>query len=124
MYIPIAAHFEKFALSNPNHPALFYNDRLFSYGELLELVRSIQKKISDTIPEKGCTIAIADELNEFTYAGILAISLSGNVILPFKPDMAPERIQYVFEKTSPSCVLYSTNQEESINEQFPFLNQK
>jgi acyl-CoA synthetase (AMP-forming)/AMP-acid ligase II len=122
MDFPIAGYFKQMAEKMPNHPALFYNGRYFSYGELMELVSSIQQSIEENVPEKGSVIAIADELNEFTYAGILAISLSGNVILPFKPDMAPERIQYIFDKTQPSCVLYSIHQAPVINDQFPFLS--
>ena len=122
MDFPIAGYFKQMAEKMPNHSALFYNGRYFSYGELMELVSSIQQSIEDNVPQKGSVIAIADELNEFTYAGILAISLSGNVILPFKPDMAPERIQYIFDKTQPSCVLYSVHQSPVINDQFPFLS--
>lgn len=123
MESPIASMFEAFALKNPNHPALYYQGKTYSYGALLDLVRSIQKTIEHNIPQKGCVIAIADELNDFTYAGILAISLSGNVVLPFKPDMAPERIKYIFESAPPVCVLYSDLQKDKINLQFPFLHE-
>jgi len=123
MNLPIAHNFEKIAIAQPDLLALYYHGKTYTYGQLLDLVRKIQSSIEENIPGKGNVIAIADELNDFTYAGLLAISLSENVILPFKPDMAPDRIEYIFEKTTPSYVLYSKEQENLINDQFPFLGQ-
>jgi len=123
MNFPIANYFESIAIEKPELTALYYHGKTYTYGQLLELVRKIQSEITKQISGKGNVIAIADELNDFTYAGLLAISLSENVILPFKPDMAPDRIEYIFEKTAPSYILYSKEQEGIINSQFPFLHQ-
>lgn len=122
MDAPIAKRFVDMSTTYPDQPALYCDERYFSYRELHDFVKTIQDTIAGNIPQQGCVIAIADELNEFTYAGILAISLSGNVVLPFKPDMAPERIEYIFNKVKPACVLYSHKVKDSILQQYPFLD--
>jgi amino acid adenylation domain-containing protein len=121
MELPIAHHFEEVVKLHPQRVALFCNGKYYTYIELFEIVSEIREAIEKNLKITGCVIAIADELNEFTYAGILAISLSGNVILPFKPDMAPERIQYSFDKTMPSMVLFSGKVEDNIKQQFDFI---
>jgi amino acid adenylation domain-containing protein len=87
----------------PSHHAIFINKWHFSYSDLLEKVEIIFAQICEE--ELPVCIGIYTLDSIWTYAAILAISISGASYLPLNPKFPKQKIKQVIEESELKLIL-------------------
>ncbi len=128
--------FEKQAEKSPNDTAIIYNNKSYTYAELLNMTN----QIATFIHSKGIynkKIAVLMNKSAKTVATFLAIMKSGNAYIPIDPAYPSDRITYIIENSGsnlticdssnglevPNCVelpeLYPQKNTEFANQALP-----
>ena len=82
----------------PNRPALFVSGRSWSYVDLDETCRSIERALDCTgRAHQQCNIALIYGRSAFSYAAVLAIMRSNSVYVPLNSGLPAERLCRILE---------------------------
>ena len=111
---PLGYYFLQNYYKFPNNNAIFVDDKYYSYKQLYNLVSSIYYEISKI---KGLrNIVVTDNNDVYTYASMLAVSLSNKTYVPISLNNPYEYNKNIIEKTKSKFMLTScSNDEYSIN---------
>jgi D-alanine--poly(phosphoribitol) ligase subunit 1 len=80
---------------NPSAPALHVNNQLYSYGDLLRMAEIVFASLDKATPASLTGIYCAHSV--WTYASILAVSLSGGCYVPLVPTLPASRLKKMAE---------------------------
>src|SRR5437867_9499535 len=94
-------------------PAIFINDRSYTYGELRNLCSSICSLLKAHDIEKGDRVGIFTENNIYTYASLLGILSCGACYVPLNPENPVERNLGIIGDAGINLLLYAENEEKA-----------
>jgi amino acid adenylation domain-containing protein len=89
--------FEAAAQSHPSHPALFCNDRQFTYQELNQKANQLAWRLRSKGVGPESIVAIMTGRSPEMIVGILGILKAGGAFLPIDPDYPESRIRYMLK---------------------------
>ncbi len=100
---PLAAGFAESCVLYPQNNALYINQQFYTYAQLLEKVQIVFAQLNSTpVPDY---VGIYTTESVWTYAAILAISLSGAAYVPLNPKLPPQRLQTIITACKLACTL-------------------
>ncbi|MBP1473179.1 amino acid adenylation domain-containing protein [Frateuria sp. MAH-13] len=107
--------FEERAAATPDAPALRYEERTLSYGELNRRANRLAHHLRahGVGPER--IVAVCLERSIELVVGLLAVLKAGGAYLPIDPACPPERLAYMLEDARPVAVLT----QQSVREHIP-----
>src|SRR5262249_29551607 len=111
-------------------PAIFIDDRSYTYGELRNVCSSICVLLRDHGIEKGDRVGILTENNIYTYASLFGILACGACYVPLNPANPVQRNMGIIGDAGLELLLYTDKQEEArqlsvspVSECRPVINQ-
>ena len=100
--------FEETVAANPEHIAICYKDKKYTYRELNNMVNIVANEISN-YEIKNSKVAILCKKSAWMVAGLLGIMKSGNCYIPVDSEYPEERINYILNNSK--CKLLITSEE-------------
>ncbi len=101
----VAQYFPAMVEKYPDQLALFIDGNSYTYKELNVYVEGVLSIIQLKLKLEQAVIGISGEHTIWAYAAILAISLSGNTILPINPSLPVERNVNLINMAAPALIL-------------------
>jgi amino acid adenylation domain-containing protein len=106
---PIHELFEQQVIAQPDAPAVVFEDRTLSYGELNARANQLAHELIALGVQPDDRVAIFAERSFEMVAGLLGILKAGGAYVPLDPAYPNERLQYMLQDAAPRAVL--TQQE-------------
>jgi amino acid adenylation domain-containing protein len=103
---PVTSVFLDVARRMPTQTALFHGDRQWSYGELAASARSLASSLASWGVRKGDAIGISGDRSFGLIATMLAVSLTGGVMVPLDPTLPHLRRRMMLETARARFVLW------------------
>ncbi|MDR9801483.1 lichenysin non-ribosomal peptide synthetase LicA [Bacillus paralicheniformis] len=97
--------FEKQAAERGGHPALQFEDKVWSYGELNRKANQLARRLRERGVQPGTTAAILTARSAEMVIGILAVLKAGAAYVPIDPDHPEKRVQHFFEDSGAAVLL-------------------
>src|SRR5437016_77932 len=94
-------------------PAIFINNRSYTYGELRDLCSSICSLLKAHGIEKGDRVGILTENNIYTYASLLGVLGCGACYVPLNPVNPAQRNMGIIGDAGIKLLLYTEKQREA-----------
>ena len=104
----IAQLFEQQAELKPDHTAILFKDRAWTYRELNERANQLARVLRDKGLCSDRVAAILTERSANMIIGILAIVKAGGAFLPIDPELPDERISYLIQDSGADVLLTCT----------------
>jgi len=102
----VPGFFEQFR-SHPDRPAFGFSDKVYTYGEVMDIVQGILHAMSNPSFAAERIVAVLATPDVHTYAAILAILASGRAYVPIHPQQPPERNWSCLEQAGTHVMLQS-----------------
>ena len=102
----VPGFFEQFR-SHPDRPAFGFSDKVYTYGEVMDIVQGILHAMSNPSFAAEHIVAVLATPDVHTYAAILAILASGRAYVPIHPQQPPERNWSCLEQAGTHVMLQS-----------------
>ncbi len=109
----ILSRFVERATQCPDNPAIFIDDRAYTYRELSGFCSAVRALLEARGIEKGDRVGILTENNIYTYASILGILSSGACYVPLNHDNPIERNRAIVADAGIKLLLYSENEDKA-----------
>jgi len=119
---PIAYGFYQSVQKYPDNYAIYINERYYTYQELYNIVISVYHIIQD-VDTASQNIAIIDRNDIFTYAALLAISLSGKTYVPLHEQFPAKRNGDYIDQAN-AGILLSSRKDVLLNDMIAHTKQK
>lgn len=100
--------FEEAVVTYPEHTAIIYHDKKYTYRELNNMANIVAKEISH-LEIQHTKVAILCKKSVWMVACLLGIMKSGNAYIPIDGEYPEERIHYILKDSN--CKLLITSQE-------------
>ncbi|WP_435541504.1 lichenysin non-ribosomal peptide synthetase LicA [Bacillus paralicheniformis] len=97
--------FEEQAAERGGHPALQFEDKVWSYGELNRKANQLARRLRERGVQAGTTAAILTARSAEMVIGILAVLKAGGAYVPIDPDHPEKRMQHFFEDSGAAVLL-------------------
>ncbi|TWK89228.1 hypothetical protein CHCC20331_1630 [Bacillus paralicheniformis] len=97
--------FEEQAAERGGHPALQFEDKVWSYGELNRKANQLARRLRERGVQPGTTAAILTARSAEMVIGILAVLKAGAAYVPIDPDHPEKRVQHFFEDSGAAVLL-------------------
>ncbi|MSO00263.1 lichenysin non-ribosomal peptide synthetase LicA [Bacillus paralicheniformis] len=97
--------FEEQAAERGGHPALQFEDKVWSYGELNRKANQLARRLREKGVRAGTTAAILTARSAEMVIGILAVLKAGGAYVPIDPDHPEKRVQHFFEDSGAAVLL-------------------
>ncbi|QII47587.1 lichenysin non-ribosomal peptide synthetase LicA [Bacillus paralicheniformis] len=97
--------FEEQAAERGGHPALQFEDKVWSYGELNRKANQLARRLRERGVQAGTTAAILTARSAEMVIGILAVLKAGGAYVPIDPDHPEKRVQHFFEDSGAAVLL-------------------
>ena len=111
----ILSRFIECSMQFPDHPAIFVDDRSYTYGELNGLCSAMCTLLKAHDVKKGDRVGIFTEDNIYTYASVLGILSCGACYVPLNYHNPVERNMGIIADAGIKVLLY-TEQEDRARE--------
>jgi len=111
----ILSRFRAYATRNPDRPAIFVDDRFYTYGEFGGLCAATSGLLKAHDVQPGDRVGILAENNVYTYASLLGILSCGAGYVPLNPHNPVERNRGIIADAGIKVLLY-TDQEGTTRE--------
>ena len=109
----ILSRFVEWSTQFPDNPAIFVDNRSYTYGELNGLCSAMCALLKAHGVEKGDRIGIFTENNVYTYASLLGILSCGAGYVPLNHDNPVERNAGIIADAGIKVLLYTENEDEA-----------
>jgi len=109
----ILSRFIECSRQSPASPAIFIDDRPYTYDELKGLCSAVCTLLKAHDLKKGDRVGILTENNVYTYASILGILSSGACYVPMNHDNPVERNRAIIADAGIKVLLYTEKEEEA-----------
>jgi amino acid adenylation domain-containing protein len=97
----------------PDHPAIFVDDRPYTYGELNGLRAALCALLTTHGINRGDRVGIFTENNIYTYASLLGIWSCGACYVPLNYDNPVERNMEIIAEAGIKVLLYTEKEEKA-----------
>src|SRR5215472_13980837 len=97
----------------PDNPAIFIDDRSYTYGELDGLCSAVGTLLKAHEIKKGDRVGIFTENNVYTYASLLGILSCGACYVPLNYDNPVERNMGIIADAGIKVLLYTEKEEKA-----------
>jgi len=97
----------------PDNPAIFVDDRSYTYGELNGLCSAVCGLLKVHDIKKGDRVGIFTETNIYTYASVLGILSCGACYVPLNPDNPIERNAGIIADAGIKVLLYTEKEDKA-----------
>jgi amino acid adenylation domain-containing protein len=97
----------------PNHPAIFVDDRSYTYAELNGLRSAICSLLIAHDIKRGDRVGIFTENNIYTYASVLGILSCGACYVPVNYDNPVERNKGIINDAGIKVLLYAEKEDDA-----------
>lgn len=97
----------------PDNPAIFVDDRSYTYGELNGLCSAVCGLLKAHDIKKGDRVGIFTETNIYTYASVLGILSCGACYVPLNPDNPVERNAGIIADAGIKVLLYTEKEDKA-----------
>ena len=97
----------------PDNPAIFFDERAYTYRELSGLCSAVRALLEAHGVRKGDRVGIFTESNVYTYASILGILSSGACYVPLNHHSPVERNRAIIADAGIKVLLYSENESKA-----------
>ncbi|MPQ25673.1 lichenysin non-ribosomal peptide synthetase LicA [Bacillus paralicheniformis] len=97
--------FEEQAAERGGHPALQFEDTVWSYGELNRKANQLARRLRERGVQAGTPAAILTARSAEMVIGILAVLKAGGAYVPIDPDHPEKRVQHFFEDSGAAVLL-------------------
>src|SRR5690349_2882890 len=97
----------------PHHPAIFVDDRSYTYGELHGLCSAMCALLKAQDIQKGARVGIFTENNIYTYASLLGILSCGACYVPLDYNNPVERNMGIIADAGMKVLLYTEKEEKA-----------
>jgi D-alanine--poly(phosphoribitol) ligase subunit 1 len=109
----ILSRFIECSMQFPDHPAIFVEDRSYTYGELNGVCSAMCALLKAHDIQKGDRVGILTENNVYTYASLLGILACGACYVPLNYDNPVERNREIIAATGMRVLLYTAKEEQA-----------
>jgi len=109
----ILSRFIECSTQFPNSPAIFVDDRSYTYGELNGLSSAVCALLKAHGITKGDRVGIFTENNIYTYASVLGILSCGACYVPLNYDNPVERNSGIIADAGIKVLLYTEKEDEA-----------
>src|SRR4029077_4934987 len=109
----ILSRFIECSTQFPDNPAIFVDDRSYTYGELNGLCSAICALLKAHEIKKGDRVGIFTENNIYTYASVLGILSCGACYVPLNYDNPVERNRRIIADAGIKVLLYSEKEDKA-----------
>src|SRR5262249_31988604 len=109
----ILSRFIRHSTECPNDPAIFVDDRLYTYGELMGLSSAVQGLLKANDVKKGDRVGIFTENNIYTYASILGILSCAACYVPLNFDNPVDRNRGMIADADIKTLLFTEKEDEA-----------
>src|SRR6266480_2910892 len=113
MGISILSRFIECSIQFPDNPAIFIDDRPYTYGELNGLCSAVCALLKAHDIKKGDRVGIFTENNIYTYASVLGILSYGACYVPLNYDNPVERNRGIITDAGIKLLLYTEREEQA-----------
>ncbi|MFG2092753.1 amino acid adenylation domain-containing protein [Streptomyces sp. NPDC048612] len=100
--------FETWAARDPRAPAVVFEDRVLSYGELSERANRLARLLVERGVGPERVVALALPRSPEMVVAALAVHKAGGAYLPVDPEYPAERIAHMLGDARPACLLTLT----------------
>jgi amino acid adenylation domain-containing protein len=107
----ILSRFRACATQNPDSPAIFVDDRSYTYGEFSGLCAATSGLLKAHDVQRGDRVGILAESNVYTYASLLGILSCGAGYVPLNPHNPVERNRGIIADAGIKVLLYTEEEE-------------
>src|SRR5262245_60002118 len=97
----------------PDNPAIFADNRLYTYGDLNSLCSAICALLKSHDVKKGDRIGIFTENNIYAYASVLGILACGACYVPLNYDTPVERNRGIITDADIKVLLYTEKEDNA-----------
>ncbi|MCY8267084.1 AMP-binding protein, partial [Bacillus haynesii] len=97
--------FEEQAAERGGHPALQFEDKVWSYDELNRKANQLARRLRERGVQGGTTAAILTARSAEMVIGILAVLKAGGAYVPIDPDHPEKRVQHFFKDSGAAVLL-------------------
>src|SRR5215468_6594865 len=87
----VLSRFIQYSTESPNSPAIFVDDRLYTYAELNGLSSAVHALLQANHVKRGDRVGILTENSIYTYASVLGILSCGACYVPLNYENPIER---------------------------------
>lgn len=101
----VCQFFEEQAGRIPDFPAVIFEDKQLTYGELNEKSNQLARFLGKKGVKQGSIVGIMLERSMEMIIGIMAIEKAGGAYLPIDPHYPEERINYILEDSGAAILL-------------------
>jgi amino acid adenylation domain-containing protein len=113
METSILSRFIAWSTQFPDHPAVFVDDQLYTYGELNGLSSALCALLKANNIQRGDRVGIFTETNVFTYASILATMSCGACYVPLNHENPVERNKEIIADAGIKVLFYTENEDKA-----------
>jgi len=109
----ILSRFIKCSTQFPDSPAIFFDDKSYTYGELNSLSSAVCALLKAHEVKKGDRVGIFTENNIYTYASLLGILSCGAGYVPLNQDTPVERNTAIIADAGIKVLLYTEKENKA-----------
>jgi len=109
MNFNISQPFYEHALADPQRPALFVEEKRYSYGELLRLVQPVAAWLQREGKSRLDRVGILASRTLETYRGILGAGWAGAAYVPLSTKLPEDRLVQILERVDLDAVVIDAN---------------
>ena len=103
--LPLPEAIEANARATPDAPAIVFEDRLLSYGELIAEADRIRARLMGAGLARGALVGVYLDRSPEMVAALIAILAAGAAYLPLDPRFPPARLDQIVEDAQPQMLL-------------------
>ena len=109
----VLSRFIECSTQSPDNPAIFVDDRSYTYGELNGLCSAMCALLKAHDIKKGDRVGIFTENNIYTYASVLGILSCGACYVPLNYDNPVERNRGIIADAGIKVLLYTEKEDKA-----------
>ena len=102
-------------LKCPENPAIIVDDKIYSYGQLMEIAYGISEEIKKNDSRKAKLIGVYTDYSVHTYASIIGILLSGSGFVPINKKFPKDKLKNIIKGSGIDLILCNSSAVSELN---------
>src|SRR5262249_19062570 len=98
------------ATANPDRPALWVDETLYTYGQLLEAALRVARELRRDA-DSAAPVAVLAQRSLCAYAGVLGAALAGRIFVPLNPRFPLERNRSIVDASGADALIADSQTE-------------
>lgn len=99
-------HLKQYAEQTPQHEALVFEDRVWTYAELYEGAKKVAHYLSESGVQKGDIVAQYMLNSDYFMIVYYGIQLTGATVMPVNTKLAPPEVDYIFMHSQAKVLIF------------------